>query len=278
MDGIPRQGDGNGKRGHQYQDIFAEEQLVQVLHAGTVHLADTYFAIALADIEKRDAEQAQARYTDGYQGKNGIDGGYTAVFVVDSLHLVFHPAVTDFVCFINIHHGFLQILNYRLFLTLLDTDVELVKSLDSLLCHNCYFGLQQAGHFISTGVGFGAEKQSMILKKIMDSYNAITFSLEKKEELACPKLNTQIFEKEGYIYSSSIFENEKFTIYPAKYFDPYMTHHGGVNLFCDDTYSIHHYSATWCDSSQILKRKLVRFVGADNIIKIRNFIHNLFSF
>lgn len=160
----------------------------------------------------------------------------------------------------------------------LDTDVELVKSLDSLLCHNCYFGLQQAGHFIATGLGFGAEKQSMILKKIMDSYNAITFSLEKKEELACPKLNTQIFEKEGYIYSSSIFENEKFTIYPAKYFDPYMTHHGGVNLFCDDTYSIHHYSATWCDSSQILKRKLVRFVGADNIIKIRNFIHNLFPF
>ena len=60
MDGIPRQGDGNGKRGHQYQDILAEEQLVHVLHAGTVHLAATYFAVALADVEKRDAEQAQS--------------------------------------------------------------------------------------------------------------------------------------------------------------------------------------------------------------------------
>ena len=96
MDGIPRQGDGNGKRGHQYQDIFAEEQLVQVLHAGTVHLAYTNFAIALADVEKRDAEQAQARYANGYQGKNGIDGGYTTVFVVDLGYLLVHPLVFEF--------------------------------------------------------------------------------------------------------------------------------------------------------------------------------------
>ncbi len=154
----------------------------------------------------------------------------------------------------------------------LDTDVELVKNLDSLLCHNSYFGLQQAGCFISTGLGFGAVKNSCILNEIMKSYDLINFNSEKKSELACPRLNTKVFESFGYIYTNEIFQNEMFTIYPAKYFDPYETKQGGRNLLCSETYSIHHYSASWCSNNQILKRKLVKFIGANVIIKLRSII------
>ena len=39
----------------------------------------------------------------------------------------------------------------------LDTDVELKQSLDGLLAHSCYVGLQQVGPLVATGLGFGAQ-------------------------------------------------------------------------------------------------------------------------
>lgn len=47
----------------------------------------------------------------------------------------------------------------------LDTDVELLKSLDHLLDNKCYIGIQQAQSLCQTGLGFGAEKNSYIVEK-----------------------------------------------------------------------------------------------------------------
>ena len=59
MDEVIGEGNSYHKRSSQYQEVFLEEQLVQVLHAGSVCLADSYLAIPLADVEERDAEQAK---------------------------------------------------------------------------------------------------------------------------------------------------------------------------------------------------------------------------
>ena len=157
----------------------------------------------------------------------------------------------------------------------LDTDVEVVKNMDLLLEHKSYFGLQQSkiGFYIATGLGFGSERGSEILEKLMNSYDEVVFDVENKQKFACPILNTQVFEECGFLASNEIFYHKLFTVYPAKYFDPYMTHNGGANLLCSDTYSIHHYSATWCDSRQKLKRRIVRLFGADIVIKIRDLFH-----
>ncbi|MCD7809089.1 MAG: glycosyl transferase, partial [Erysipelotrichaceae bacterium] len=40
----------------------------------------------------------------------------------------------------------------------LDTDVEVIKSLDGLLNNKAYFGFEDNEH-VNTGVGFGAEKK-----------------------------------------------------------------------------------------------------------------------
>ena len=74
---------GYHKRSTQYRLVFLEKQLVQVLHAGSVCLADSDFTIALADIEQRDAEQAEARHGYGYQGKDGIDDSDLAVVLIE---------------------------------------------------------------------------------------------------------------------------------------------------------------------------------------------------
>ena len=65
----------------------------------------------------------------------------------------------------------------------LDTDVELLKSLDHLLDNKCYIGIQQAQSLCQTGLGFGAEKKSYIVEKMLEKYSNIEFDVNKKLEL-----------------------------------------------------------------------------------------------
>ena len=50
----------------------------------------------------------------------------------------------------------------------LDTDVELVKNIDELLEHKAYMGFEVGGEFVSPGLGFGAEKNFPLFKKMME--------------------------------------------------------------------------------------------------------------
>ena len=52
----------------------------------------------------------------------------------------------------------------------LDTDVEVVKSWDPLLKHDCFIG-RQPGYQVNTGSGFGAVKGHPLIKIMLDDYN-----------------------------------------------------------------------------------------------------------
>ena len=58
----------------------------------------------------------------------------------------------------------------------LDTDVELVKSLDEVLNNDCFFGEETSG-YINTGLGFGAEKGSKIVYELLKKYTESRFLL-----------------------------------------------------------------------------------------------------
>ena len=158
----------------------------------------------------------------------------------------------------------------------LDTDVELIKKLDGLLQEKCYFGLQQMENLCATGLGFGAEKGSRIVKEMMDCYNDIEFNADDKLSISCPILNTKVLINNGYKQTSitEVFRNEEFTVYPSCYFDPFSTI-TKTDILCDETYSIHHYSASWCSFTQRMKRKLVCFVGEKRFIKIRKWFGSI---
>ena len=153
----------------------------------------------------------------------------------------------------------------------LDTDVELKKNLDFLLSEGCFFGIQQDKDLIATGLGFGAEANHPAVAAMLRYYETVTFDLGKKDDLACPLLNTAALEAHGYRRV-----NEKQTvlgaaIYPSRFFDP-LSPGKTADLTCPDTVSIHHYSASWTSGVQRFKRKLVRLVGADRIARIRRLL------
>ena len=76
----------------------------------------------------------------------------------------------------------------------LDTDVEVRKSLDKFLEYNAFFGFEN-GKNVNTGSGFGAEKHSSIVERIMEQYKDISFIMAycSYDLTACPTLNTEVF-------------------------------------------------------------------------------------
>ena len=151
----------------------------------------------------------------------------------------------------------------------LDTDVELLKSLDFLRKYSCYIGVQQQEHLCATGLGFGAEQYNPVVKLLLDQYDGLTFSKERIGGLICPYLNNKVFESLGYKYSEEKMVIADVLILPPKYFDPVAPGEGNRILKCAETISIHHYSASWMGQKTAYKRSFIRLIGQERIIKIK---------
>lgn len=152
----------------------------------------------------------------------------------------------------------------------LDTDVELVKNLDELRKNECYIAIQQSESLCATGLGFGAINEHPVVKEMMECYDGLMFSESKMKEIACPILNDAVIRTHGKVDLDNITRLENVTVYPPRYFDPY----GGENLLCDDTYSIHHYAASWTGNRNSFKRKIARIIGQNNIIRLKAIFKN----
>ncbi len=153
-----------------------------------------------------------------------------------------------------------------------DTDVELLRDLSFLLEDDCYIGVQQEVCLCATGLGFGAIKGSSVVKAMLEQYNGLTFHPEKKADIACPYLNNAALESFGYRYSDEIVRLPEVTVYPPRFFDPLAPGNTRM-LLCDDTVSIHHYSATWTSGKNRLKRRLYRAIGEENIHRIKKWFN-----
>lgn len=156
----------------------------------------------------------------------------------------------------------------------LDTDVELLKPLDSLLDCGCYLATQQLGGYIATGLGFGAQRGNFIIEKMLDEYDNLEFNYDKRFELICPILNTNVLNRLGLVYKrDEIIEYSKYglKIYPPKYFDP-IANGDSEDLLCKDSVSIHHYSASWTTSGRKWRRIICNILGQQNINKIKKVI------
>lgn len=156
----------------------------------------------------------------------------------------------------------------------LDTDVELLKNLDSLRKYQCYIGVQQSGHLCTTGLGFGATKSNPVVRQMLQKYDQIVFAEERKTEFACPYLNNMVLEELGYIYNENTpIDLGGTLVLPPKYLDPIAPGKGMKFLCCEDTISIHHYSASWMGSKTKLKRRIIRTIGQKKIFAIKQILY-----
>lgn len=146
----------------------------------------------------------------------------------------------------------------------LDTDVELLKSLDSLLMNKAFMGLEPPDYGIATGLGFGAEKGSSILKELMSIYDSMNF-INNDGTLntqTCVKITTNYFMKKGFHTCNEIQIVDDVTLYPTEYFCPMNWLDGSINI-TKNTFSIHHYDYSWASEDErkimLVKRKIMNY-------------------
>lgn len=159
--------------------------------------------------------------------------------------------VTDYVrLFVVYEHGGIY----------LDTDVELIKSLSSLLNYSAYFGFETSP-YIATGLGFGAEKNASVLQDLMTDYNDIPFMLDDGtcDLTPCPVRNTKVLERYGLIADGSTqLLDGNIQILSSEWLCPYYAWSGKTRR-TKNTISIHWYSASWeTDDYQKQKVKSVQ--------------------
>lgn len=150
----------------------------------------------------------------------------------------------------------------------LDTDVELVKSLNTLLDLEGFVSSDE--HGINTGVGFGARKNHPMIKKMADLYEGKKFLTPSGPDLTpCTELNTKIFLQYGYTPGcKDIIKAEGITVFPPEYFSPIKGNMSELKT-TDNTYAIHWSSLSWETGLTRFKAKLRLKLGLKTINKIK---------
>lgn len=132
----------------------------------------------------------------------------------------------------------------------LDVDVELIKSIDDLRKYNSYMGFEGT-EYVASGLGFGAHAGDEILKEVLNKYEAIDYEQYKDNpaKIATPIIVTDILVKHGLVRNGELQVIGSMTILPEDYLCPKSPMTRLVNI-TKNSYSIHHYDASWVDENE----------------------------
>lgn len=149
----------------------------------------------------------------------------------------------------------------------LDTDVELVKNIDDLLCDDGFMCFEsKAG--IDPGSGMGAICGHHILEEIRNKYYNLSY-INDDGTINHPsiiRIYTDVLESYGLILNAEYQKVDGLAIYPPLVMSPYSYMTGRLQTY-DKTYAIHHWVSAWISSKvrkEIDERKKY-FEKEDNV-------------
>ena len=139
----------------------------------------------------------------------------------------------------------------------MDSDVELVKSIDDLLEYDAWFAIESGG-MVNTGLGFGSIKENPLLYELMDDYRNLEFELPDGQlnMIACPQINSKVFIRRGLteVDEVQLLDDGKLIVFATDYFNPKRWSTGEVNIK-EQTYSIHHWQASWISKDDLRRMR-----------------------
>lgn len=149
----------------------------------------------------------------------------------------------------------------------LDADVELMRGLDDFLDESCYMGMEQIGT-VNTGLGFGAEPKHPFLFENKKAYEQMSFMQKNGvfKPPICVKVTTKLLQEKGLMKENKIQRLQNVTIYPTDFFCPLKM---GTNklTITDNTYSIHHYAASWYTGNAVIRKIKYYLIPAKIFVK-----------
>ena len=156
----------------------------------------------------------------------------------------------------------------------LDTDVEIIKPLEPLLEGSGFMGFDEKG-IVGTGLGFAAEAGNEIVGAFLKDYDDLPFVLPDGsfDLTPCPDRNTKALISLGMDVENTDQTFMGIRFLPSEYLCP-MDYYTGKKTITQNTYSIHHYCASW--TSKVTKRttRIKRIIGVKAYNKLYGkFLH-----
>lgn len=162
----------------------------------------------------------------------------------------------------------------------MDSDVEVLKSLDPFLNDKAFTGFEHETGAI-TGI-IASEKGNSVIKRLLDYYTDREFVIKGECDITTNvEIVTNIFVNEYNLKlnnSKQSLDNGNFTIYPREYFCPKDHGTGKINL-TENTYVIHHFNGSWVpkiDKYENKFRNIFKRIFGDKVVKIIGFPYRFF--
>lgn len=165
----------------------------------------------------------------------------------------------------------------------LDTDIELLGSLDPFLKNEAFSGTEDGVH-VSAGL-MGCVKNYSLFRGFRDYYKSLSFYNEDNtiNITTIVVMLTQLCEEKGYV-PGNFFQNiEGFVIYPSEYFYP-LSIDDAILRKTANTVAIHWFAGSWETKEKRRWRKkrqlknrikliLVSFIGNKRFEKLKTILH-----
>lgn len=156
----------------------------------------------------------------------------------------------------------------------MDTDVEVLKSLDGFLHHTAFSGFENETN-VPTGI-MASEKGGLWAKENLEYYNGRHFvksdgSLDTTTNVT---IITDYMVKKGLKQKNGYFDFPGLiTIYPKDYFCPI-----GQSFKLEispNTVCIHHFAGSWLPKKKLFKKRIIKLLGSrltSIVVKIKSFL------
>ncbi len=125
----------------------------------------------------------------------------------------------------------------------LDTDVELVQSLNQICCNYAFFGTEIAGG-INEGSGFGAVKGYPLIRELMEVYEKADID-DPVAFMASSGREIEVFHRHGFLNNGRYQVLDGAAIYPYQVMTA-MIRETGECMRTNATIAIHHFEGSWC--------------------------------
>lgn len=125
----------------------------------------------------------------------------------------------------------------------LDTDVELVQSIDKFLEHDAFSGFESVDT-VQTGI-IGAEKENAVIKSWLDYYEDRAYLVDGKPVMV-PNVShiTENLKARGLVMDDSLQVIDGMAIYPQTWFCP-LSAVSIQRKITENTHVMHYFTSTW---------------------------------
>lgn len=138
----------------------------------------------------------------------------------------------------------------------MDTDLEILKSIDVFLKHEAFSGFEDDCH-IPTAI-MGSKVHNKWVKMLLDDYNDRKFIMSDGSYDLTTNVDTiTCLTKQNYgiILDNTYQVFEDIAVYPNQYFCPKDFGTQEIKI-TDNTYAIHHFNASWYDKKKQVEYNL----------------------